>query len=324
MTRPFPSRRASIPTMIRPALMGLALIALLTGCGPKNEPLAPVKDAANGTSSQAADPSDQGIGQNVAPNDAARQIEEFAKPNEALHKIDRPDETKWSPAKPTAAPVKKGLGAIIDEGFANLEPAFVNVRIQCLDRGSTMNMNPQLKIQSQEKFNIQYGLPETESWINSAVANGQRRIMLTKGKQKDLGAFKADRHAPPMNLDQIQDFIERMPIAGFSSFTNDVAPWDGFVRGLQDPKNGFNVKISEQEAAPVGEERPFYRLVAKRPGSRAMEVEIIVDSKRNVPVTFRGHITYKDKKTRKLVWQAAWSFGGEFEPQDFRIPGSNE
>ncbi len=318
MNRPNVRSEASIASMLRFALMALAASALLVGCGPKEEPLAQVN---TGSSSEQSSPDGSPDATPIDPNDAQRQIEDFAKPKESLHVIDPPVHGNWKPAPRTAEVVEKGLGELIDEGFANIQPTFVNVRIQCLDRGATLNMNPQIKIEDHTKFNIQYGLPETESWINSAVADGKSRVILAKGKQNKLPPFKEVRKADPMNLAQIEEFIGQMPIKGFSAFTEDVAPWDGFVRGLQDPKNGFKVTVTEQKAAPVGQERPFYRLVAKRDGQKAMDVEIIVDSKRNVPVTFRGHITYPDNKSRKLVWQAAWSFGGEFEARDFRIPG---
>lgn len=287
-------------------------LAVIVGCQPKETKLSPTAGGPPTTEEPAE----------VAPKDPVddvRKLLENTKPLEGVHEIDRPTE-KWDAVEPTKPVAKKGLGEIIDDGIEDLDATLVKVTLQCLDRDTVLQMNPTIRIQDAKHFMIEYSIPETEADINILASDGQERAYFEDQKVRELPPFGKNQVREKLNKQEITEFVKRMPVEGFRYYSHGDRPWSAFIAGLNDPKNGFKVTLEEKNFKPVGEERPFYRFVAKSSGKDATDIEIIVDTKRNVPVTFRANMTYPDGKQRKLFWKAEWQFGGKFEAKDFRIP----
>ncbi len=270
-----------------------------------------------GASSEPANPNEQ------LPDDpqtkGVKDFIESIKPNEEALKIDENAEP-WKEAKNSTEQVAESIGAKIDEGFANLPPTFAEISLECVDRGAILKSNPKIKIQDRTHFSIEYTFPEDQGTTNSITADGTERALFESGKLKQLPPFGKSETRVKMSRAEIETFARRMPADGFRYFSYGDRPWSALVAGLQDPKNNFDIKMTEMEANPVGEKRPFYRLIAKSKKGTPLDIEFVVDSKRNVPVVFRATSKYPDGKDRRLVWSATWKFGGNFEKDEFKIP----
>jgi len=289
-------------------------LVVIVGCQPKRTDLAQTTQTAGGQGQPTDEPKTP---EEKKIEDMTKDIERRMQGNPKSHEISA---ESW-PAVPVDKPIaKKGIGEIIDDGIENLEPTLVNVRLECLNRGDVLTMSPTLKIKNDREYVIQYALPETEATMNSLAADGQERAYYEGSKIKVLAPFGKNEVRKKMSKAEIKEFIERMPVEGFRYYSHGDRPWSAFVAGLADPNSGFKVSLEEKNLEAVGDTRAFYRYVAKSTGKEATEIEIIVDSKRNVPVTFRANQKFADGKERKLVWSAQWNFGGKFDEKDFRIP----
>lgn len=293
-------------------LLILAVALAMVGCQPKEK----VELASGGGSGSAAPESIDGDAQKAEA--VKNQIEELSKPSDDLNIPDVP--VGWEDAKPSAAPIKKSLGERIDDAFKNIPPTKVTIQTEFTDRGSVLKTTPTMRIQDENRFSIEYALPETKAAVNSITADGNSRAIFEDGKRTDLPALGKTRSRSKMTRKEIEEFAMRMPVEGFSYYAYGDRPWSALVSGLQDPKNGFDVKVEEMDANPIGEVRPFYRLVAESKKGNKLKIEFVVDSKRDVPVIFRTNLEYPDGKERLMVWRAQWQFGGNFEKNEFKIP----
>lgn len=249
-------------------------------------------------------------------------IERMATPTEREHVIQKPGEGKWEKTTAAADAITK-FGKDLDSGLASLDPTLVEVSLEIEDRGAILKQLPVLKIQDKNRFRIEYGLPETQSAVNMLVADGVGKAMIENNVKKPVPAAGT---STKMSRAEVDTFIKRMPVEAFRFFGTGQKVWSPFVEGLRDPASGFKVTVDEMVASPVGEARPFYRLVANRAGKgkESTLVEVILDTKKNVPVTMRAQTTYADGKKRRMFWKAEWKFGGSFEAKDFIIPTIKE
>ncbi len=218
-------------------------------------------------------------------------------------------------------------GDLVDTALANIEPTWVDCRLNMLDDNGEIVSKPQIKIKDEKTFSFEYGLPETKGLMNKLVGNGTKRGLWEDGKVKMLPTFGKTQNAT-FDKQAIGTFIMRMPVDGFRYFQDGTKVWGPLVRALYDPKNGYKVTTEKQETTPdpklkgmAGQEnRTFFRIIAKSTAGPKSELEIVIDTKRNLPVTFKG--THADKKgvEHHTFWTGIWAFGGKHKPDDFKIP----
>ncbi len=312
------------------SVLGLSLMAilLLSGCAKEKTELV---STASGGSEAGASGSTGGAGSSMPGADPEKPldlpdevkarteaIEKISQPTEKEHVIQKPGEGQWDKTTSSPDAITK-FGADLDAGLANLEPTLVEVALEIEDRGAILKQSPVLKIQDEQRFRIEYGLPETKSAVNMLVSDGRGKAIIENNVKKSVAAAPA---RGKMSRQEIDRFVQRMPVEAFRYFGTGQNVWGPFVAGLKDPASGFKVTVDEMMAKPIGKERPFYRLVANRSGKgkEATVIEVILDSEKNVPVTMRAQVTYADGKNRRMFWKGLWKFGGTFEAKDFVIP----
>ena len=299
----------------RTHLMAVAVIGLsLAGCRP-SEPL-DVRRTPTGKIGGAPTPPEKTPGEKIAEKMQERAA--TSKPHEQLYVIKDPGSDGWKPEQSIAE--KQNLGDIIDSGLAKLEPAFADVKVEFSNGGDLLQVSPQFRFQDLKHFNIEYALPETEGDLNRLLADGRERAKWEDQKLTMLPPFEKSAPAPKFDRAGIENFVRRMPADGFSYFQTGAKTWGNLVRALEDPANGFETTTEERKFTVKGEERPFLRLVAKSVSGPKTELEVLVDTKRNVPVTFRSTQVAKDGKKRQLWWTADWAFNGKHEQKWFVIP----
>lgn len=293
----------------------LALVAA-AGCQPEKAPEAlPGNSAANG---QPSDPTQSAQSDAERTGKKLKQYAEEAKPNEKLYAIKDPGTGGWEPE--VSVPEKQNVGDIIDSGLAKLDPAYADVKVEFSNGGDLLRISPQFRFQDRKHFNIEYGLPETEGDLNRLLADGKERALWEGEKLKPLPPFDQNAPAPKFDRAGIEKFVRRMPIDGFMYFQTGAPVWGSLVRALEDPANGFKTTTEEQKFTVNKIERSFYRVVASSVTGPKTELEVLVDTRKNVPVTFRSTQVGKDGKERKLWWTADWGFHGKHDPNIFVIP----
>lgn len=316
------------PSGIRMNRLSLGLVVVcgvaLVGCAQKGGDLAPISKGSQtaGGSPGSSENSPTEPTKTEAEKTAAARAEAALKkmePRDEEMTIDREDE-KWAEAKPAPVAVKRTVGAEIDDAFEKLPPAFVVVSIECVDRGDQLRFNPKIKINSPEKFRIEYALPETGGSLNTLTSDGQKRVQFEGEKWTELPKIGANSVSSKMNRAQIEIFAKRMPVDGFRFWSYGDRIWSAFIAGLNDPANGFEVETTQMNANPVGDERPFIRVLAKSSKGTNLELELVVDTKRYVPVTFRTNFKYADGQERMMLWKGDWAFGSLHEDKEFKNP----
>lgn len=309
---------ASIETMKKWVWVVVAA-AVLVGCEP-NDKITPVGGGSGSAGShQESDTPDPKEPHKVDPEEIQRQMEEAHTPTADVRIAE--NAPGWEKAQAAPTTVEDTLGKKIDDALANLPPAMAAVQMEISDRGSLLRSAPKILIQDRSRFEIQYALPETEADVNRLTGDGSKRVRLEGGKVTDLPPLGASGSATKaMDRKQIEAFAKRMPGDGFGFYADGSRPWSALVDGLNNPKNGFEVKTEVLNAKPVGDERPFYRMYAESKTGTKLKIEFVVDSKRNVPVLFRSNFDYGNGKTRDMVWRGNWSFGGTHDKKEFVLP----
>lgn len=211
------------------------------------------------------------------------------------------------------------LGDRVDEGLKSLEPSLCLVLLAVEDRGSSLEAAPQVKIQDSRTFSIEYLRPESRVETLRIVGDGDRRVLMKGSEVTPLPAFGPDKSGKAMGASEIDRFLREAPSEAFGWFRDGTPVWGRLARALQDRRNGFETTVEERVADPLGTKRTFYRLLAKSRSGPKRELEVVVDTLKNVPVTIRSLYTYPDGQTRRIHWTAEWNFGGRHGADDFRI-----
>lgn len=217
------------------------------------------------------------------------------------------------------SPVAKSLGEKVDDALAELDPAYVNVKLSIDNAGDKTLSTPVLKLQDEDNYMIQFVVPENQTEMRRLVSKDGKSKLMKEGAFVTPDLPKVSRYDKAALTKWLDDFPVRM----FDTYTgHDPAGWSKVIKAFQDPKNGFETTIEEREQEVNGEKRPFFRVVARSKEKGAAEFEVVFDSKRYVPVTARSLKTEPDGKVRKMFWSASWKFGGTFAEKDFTYPGS--
>lgn len=304
-------------------LVGLMVVCglLVVGCTKPDAPLADSGGKAGNGSPTQQEPiaPEPGSGSEDDPRDQAAKIRAAMTPKPEAVAIN-PEQKEWKEAKVAAPVVEKTLGQKLDDGFEALPPTFINVQIECTDRGSILKFSPSIRIQDTEHFSIEYALPESKGVMNSLTADGKRRARFESEQVTDLPPLGKREVQVKMNRAQIENFAKRMPVEAFRYWSHGDRPWSALFAGLNDPANKFKVDIKEMESDPSGPMRKFYRVIAESQSGNPLKIEMVVDSRRYVPVVFRTNLTYPDGKERMMVWRSEWGFGDNHETDSFKIP----
>lgn len=259
-----------------------------------------------------------------------------AKPNESRLQIPAPGTAGWKPApdelaQPRTAAAKpptkaettseqaRVIGQKMNEAFLNLEPAWVQVRMEYDDPTGLANSTPDVYLKDRRSFRIAYAVPRNPGSFDFAVGDGNVRGRMERRVFRRLTPFAEWRPAPKFSRQELIAFMDDLPIRVFDPYLNDRLPWTGLMEGLLDPAAGYKITVEEQPSTFRGNSRPLYRVVAE---GKDAKFELVVDSLKYVPVTARMNRTLPDGKTRRLFWTAGWNFGGEFEANTFTLPES--
>lgn len=236
--------------------------------------------------------------------------------NESAFAIKPGKEIGYQPANKE---VVSNLGTKIDNALKKTDPVFLVGRLYIESGHGYLTGNPKIKIESKDRFNIEYSLASTKENLNRLAANDGSRVKIENNTTSELPPVK-ETVAPKMSPKEIDGFAENMPRDAFRYYVDGTMPWQGFIAGLMDPKSGYKYEIQEQELAPGGVKRKYFRIVANSTSGPQREIELVIDSLKYVPVTMRFNKVLPDDKKLRVSWTAEWKYGGTFKDDDFRIP----
>ncbi|MBL8060254.1 MAG: hypothetical protein JNK63_06015 [Chthonomonas sp.] len=92
----------------------------------------------------------------------------------------------------------------------------------------------------------------------------------------------------------------------FETLTEGRPTWEPVIDHLK--KSGFKVTLESKNMESGGVMRPFYRLIATKPGIGLNAFEARFDGIRLVPLTIRVNATEPNNKPIVAEWRAIWNF----------------
>ncbi|MCC6686259.1 MAG: hypothetical protein IT205_04645 [Fimbriimonadaceae bacterium] len=92
----------------------------------------------------------------------------------------------------------------------------------------------------------------------------------------------------------------------FEPFTEGRPTWEPVLSNLK--QQGYSVTLESKDMESGGVMRPFYRLIAKKPGQGLNAFEARFDGIRLVPLTMKMNATSADGKPITAEWRAIWNF----------------
>ena len=224
--------------------------------------------------------------------------------------------------EPTNKQVAANLGTKIDEALKKTEPVFLKARLYIETDEGYLTGFPKIKIQNKDKFNIEYNLASTKENLNRLAADNGARVKIEDRSTTELPEM-SEKSAPKMSAQEVENFAINMPRDAFRYYADGTMPWQGFIAGLMDPKSGFKYEVQEQELAPGGVSRKYFRIVANSISGPKREIELVIDSLKYVPVTMRFNKELPNDKKLRVSWTGEWQYGGTFTDSDFKIPQIN-
>lgn len=299
------SRGGDVNSVMRPIalLLSVALLVGMVGCKGRDavEPKKP-------------EPVKTAVEHAPTEGTTTKPPTEFTPPpaNPGAYDIKKPGEDGW---KGTLVNLST-LGTAMDESIKKNRPTNVETvtNFDDPDFGS-MRATPTLKIQDPKTFLIIYMLPEDKGNDRWLIGDGKRRVRKVGAKWQELPAFNKPKSINAKSA--VKDFPMRFGELMFAPYLDGSSIWGPLLSGWQDGLDGYKATIEEQQFTIASKPATHYRIIATKPN---VEVEMIVDKARLLPLTVRVKSKRKDGKELKSYWTGNWRFGGKYEPKEFKIP----
>jgi hypothetical protein len=307
-----------LQNVMRNCVVGCIALAILVGCGPEQPGAAPVTDGR-----QTSAPGGNAPGNPAPGNNAPGNLPANAPP--AKYDLKIPEQTLavaptgqegWR-AQPESKAVQ--VGRQVDTALRDLKGAWADTRIVMEGPDGELVGNGFMKVADRKKFHIRYSLPRTRGSLNILLGDGTQRALKEEEGFRKLPAF-ADPTTATVTGADLPTILSEVPALPNRIFERDQNVFESLLKHLQDDPS-FKVVVEETTTRVADEERPLVRIVAERTGDNPATFEIVVDGKRNLPLTLRS-ISRIDGGTLKVMWTGQWRFGGTFAENEFRVPGA--
>ena len=310
-------------TMMRFLPVVILLVLVLSGCQKQGET---VSEGTEGPSAQADSSNTSTNGSGPATGDLDN-TEIPVPPSWNTEGVRGPGEAEGY--EPADGQEVLTLGEQVDLAFNASEPMLGSCRMEIDNAGARTQALPRIKLQDPDNFLIEYVDVERQQDMGRLVSrDGESRI------RKESTFVEPNLSAVPQRFDrdEIEDWMADFPLRMFDGFREEKPYWSKLIPALKDPANGFKTTVEEKISEITypdkdgnmisdNDPRKFYRIAAISEDGTS-EIEIIIDSKRYVPVTILTTKKLEGDKERKILWNASWGYGGSFTSEDFQFPGS--
>lgn len=307
-----------LQNVMRTCVMGFIALVALVGCGPKQPSTEPVTDGSHASVPQdnlPGNPLPGGETPGNAPANTPPGQYDLKIPEQTLA-VAPTGQAGWQ-AQPESKAVQ--VGRQVDAALRDLKNAWADTRIVMEGPDGELVGNGFLKIADRRKFHIRYSLPRTRGSLNILLADGTKRALKEEEGFRRLPAFAEPATATVSGADLTQ-WLSEVPALPNRIFERDQNVFESLLRYLQNDPS-FKIVVEETTTQVADEKRPLVRIVAERTGENPATFEMVVDGKRNLPLTLRS-ISRTDKGTLRVMWTGQWRFGGTFPEDEFRVPGA--
>jgi hypothetical protein len=219
----------------------------------------------------------------------------------------------WEPASSPAG----DLGDKIDSAFRNVKEMLVDCNTNFEIEGAQLSGKTVVKVRDAKAFKIEFLTPETAATINRLYADGKARVMQKGDSWTSLPEFGPLR---PVKMSDAAvsawptTMLERM----WAPYSTDEGVYGSLFRAWEAGRGGYKVVTEESTRKVGGLDRRYVRVLAKS-ASPASEVEIVLDTRRMLPVTIRA-VWQGAAGENRAMWSGDWQSGGEHADSDFVIP----
>lgn len=300
-----------------------AAAILAAGCGgPGTEKPADPKAGQPGPAAEYAPDADKsasaaGPGAKATPEQGSDKKEEPKLPGadfktpERNYVIRRPGQGSWTPpTQASTALTPAALGTRMDQAIAKLSNTLVDGRITFDATEGELQGKVEFKIESPDRFRVEYLIPSMEGAKGIMVGDGARRASSTEDGWEEL-----EPKGGPLSPTQINDWGRYFPRIMLSSFATKQSVW-GPLFSAWGADKGAKTTLETQNRKDDGKERPFYRVTSIGPKG---EFEVVVDGTDLLPLTVRSRVKHQGKEN-KIMWTGRWAFGGTHEAKSFLLP----
>lgn len=230
---------------------------------------------------------------------------------EQTMRIRKPGTDGWVASK-VAGPV---LGRRMDEAMGKLVHCLVDGRTTYETSLGTLVGKPQLKIESQSKFSLDFQLPTEEATTRILRGNGSQRAQLTKDGWKAITDTGGS-----LSAQEIRDWPTRFPLTMLARISHSKKVFEPLFTAWSADK-GLAKKVDSRTSFVQGQNITFYRIVASRKeGNATLDMEVVMDGSMNLPVTIRSVVSRPGRKPERMMWTGQWAFGGKHDAASFELP----
>jgi hypothetical protein len=244
------------------------------------------------------------------PGPKTPKMPEIVIPEQTM-RIKKPGTDGWI-ASAVAAP---SLGRRIDAAMGKLVHCLVDGRTTYETSMGTLVGKPQLRIESQTRFSLDYQLPSEEATTRILRGNGSQRAQLTKDGWKAIAAT-----GDAISVQEIREWSTRFPLTMLARVSHGKKVFEPLFSAWASDK-GLVKKVDSRTNFVQGQNITFYRIVATRKeGDATLDMEVVMDGAMNLPVTIRSVVSRPGAKPERMMWTGQWAFGGKHDAALFELP----
>jgi hypothetical protein len=238
-------------------------------------------------------------------------------PQQRAFEIDGAGQDGWRPARLTP----QQLGERIDRALLSLRGAEADARMDVENERLRGRMNLEIRVASPEAFRVEYVLVSDPTVTHFTVADGNKRARFERGAWSAAAAADAPGTGAPADA-TIATWGDRFAGDALRTLTERRPTWAPMLSALGRGERGFRTVIETKTMPVAGQPRPFYRVLAERPGPEKVRYEMRFDGTRFVPLTMRVHRERANQPPIRAQWSAGWRFGRTVDQSLFDVPGS--
>jgi hypothetical protein len=284
------------------AYVVVALVALaLAGCGESVPKDGSGPTASNGTKTQTQE--------ELLREGVTKQIER----DPGHYDIAEPG-TKWDATTTSMVDLGDRMDAKVRETKNSLCRAVLTYDDPTV---GSLTGRPEIKIQDERHFELQYMLPETKSEFNRIRGDGERRAQLGKDGWQNLASFSS--RAPGMTDKDVLEWPRKFPLEMFSYYKEGSDAWGPLFRAWANGVGGYKAVVEEQTFRQGDRQAAHYRVYAHSE-VRKTTVEVIVDKTHLRPLTIKVEGTLPSGEKYNMYWSGDWQTGGKYDAGVFDLP----
>jgi hypothetical protein len=177
---------------------------------------------------------------------------------------------------------------------------------------------PEIKIQDDTHFEVQYMLPETNHEFNRFRGDGKRRAELVESGWKNLAPFSSKQ--TKLTEKDVIEWPRKFPLEMFSFYKEGSDAWGPLFRAWANGVGGYKAVVEEQTFRQGDKQASHYRVYAHTEERGGTTLEVIVDKVHLRPLTIKFDGILATGEKYNMYWSGDWQTGGKYDEGVFNLP----